>query len=198
LTSPSIGANLWASAKRGVTNALTGKGFKKSGVKGIVGGLGVGTLGFIAPDVAQAYMDAPVKDHGKAKATANQALESGFEVGTGLALFTGAVKSAQWLVPAAAPAIGVAASVAGTAIVGGIAGSAAADVRTRVRRVREKNKRDAAQAQAKYGTPELARRTRLGLDPKTGKPPTLDDAGAIMDRWEREEKKLNKRRGAKE
>jgi hypothetical protein len=195
LTSPSIGANLWETVKRGVV-----KGFKpKNIVKGGAGFAAV-TAMFAAPKVAEAYVDASGDQRARIKAAGGESLEEGIAVGVGMGLFSGGLHLAQKAVPGALAkaGVGLAGAATGSAAIGWAAGTAAGNVYSRVRRVSEKNKRDAEFAQAKYGTPELARRTRLGLDPKTGKPPTLDDAEEIMKRWEREEKKLNKRRGAKE
>jgi hypothetical protein len=198
LTSPAIGANyganLWEAAKRGVKNIIRKPGGKAKTTAGIVGGLGVGTAMFAAPDIASAYVDAAGDSRDRIKALGEQSVESGIEVGGGLALFTGAVKGAQWLAPKVLKApLGVAAHLGGSAVVGHVAGTAAGGVYNRVKRVSDKNKRDAAYAQEKYGTVEAATRTRKGLK-ADGTPMTLDDTEEIARRWEREQAKLKKQR----
>jgi len=140
-------------------------------------------------------MDAPGGDKEKVKALGEQALESGMEVGVGLGLFTTGVKAAQMVLPSIAPAIGAAAHLGGAAIVGGVAGAAAGDIRNRYKRAQDKKARDIAHAKEKYGTVEAATRTRKGLK-ADGTPMTLDDTEEIARRWEREAAKLKKRRGA--
>jgi hypothetical protein len=198
LTSPAIGsnlgANIWDTVKKGVKRGFSAKNVARGGA-----GFAAVTAMFAAPKVAEAYVDASGDQRARIKAAGGESLEEGIAVATGMGLFTGTLLAAKKAAPhVLKPLVGAAGHAAGSAAIGWAAGTAAGNVATRVRRVSDKNKRDAAHAQAKYGTPELARRTRLGLNPKTGKPPTLDDAEEIMKRWEREEKKLNKRRGAKE
>jgi hypothetical protein len=180
--------------KKGVKRGFSAKNVARGGA-----GFAAVTAMFAAPKVAEAYVDASGDQRARIKAAGGESLEEGIAVATGMGLFTGGLLAAKKAAPhVLKPLVGAAGHAAGSAAIGWAAGTAAGNVYTRVRRVQEKKTRDAAHAQAKYGTPELARRTRLGLDPKTGKPPTLDDAEEIMKRWEREEKKLNKRRGAKE
>jgi hypothetical protein len=198
LTSPAIGAsygeNLWAAAKRGVKNIISKPGSKTKTTAGLIGGFGVGTALFAAPDIASAYVDTAGDNRDRIRALGEQSVESGIEVGGGLALFTGAIKGAQWLAPKVLKApIGVAAHLGGAAVVGHVAGTAAGGIYNRVKRIREKNVRDTAHAQEKYGTVEAATRTRKGLK-ADGKPMTLDDTEELAKRWEREQSKLKKKR----
>jgi hypothetical protein len=198
VTNPAVGAhvgeNIWSRMSKAAVRGATGRGAKKAGAIGL--GLGVGTAAFMVPDVASAWVDAPGGTTERIKALGEQSLESGIEVGASLAVFSGLVKGAQAAAPVLAPAIGAAAHLGGSAIIGGIAGTAAGGIYNRVKAVRDKNRRDAAFAKEKYGTVEAATRTRKGLK-ADGTPMTLNDTEEIARRWEREAAKL-KRRGVKE
>jgi hypothetical protein len=197
LTSPSIGsnlgANIWDTVKKGVK-----RGFKPKNIARGASGFAAVTALFAAPEIASAYVDASGTQRDRIKAAGGESLESGIAVGTGMALFTGGLLAAKKAAPQVLkPLVGAAGHAAGSAAIGWAAGTAAGDVYNRVKRVSDKNKRDAAFAQEKYGTVEAATRTRKHLK-ADGKPMTLDDTEEIAKRWEREQAKLNKRRGAKE
>jgi hypothetical protein len=197
LTSPAIGsnlgANIWDTVKKGVKRGFSAKNVARGGA-----GFAAVTAMFAAPKVAEAYVDASGDQRARIKAAGGESLEEGIAVATGMGLFTGTLLAAKKAAPhVLKPLVGAAGHAAGSAAIGWAAGTAAANVATRVRRVSDKNKRDAEHAQAKYGTVEAATRTRKHLTAE-GKPLTLDDTEEIAARWEREQKKLNKRRGAKE
>jgi hypothetical protein len=197
LTSPAIGSNIgeniWKAVQRVGKAALKPKNLARG-----VAGLGIGTAMFAVPEVASAYTDASGSTRDRIKAAGGQSLESGIEIGAGMALFTGGLVAAQKVAPALLkPLVGATGHVAGAAAVGYVAGSAAGGIYNRLKTVRDKNKRDTAHAQEKYGTVEAATRTRKGLNAQ-GKPMTLDDTEELAKRWERELAKRKKRPGAKE
>ena len=192
LTGPAIGANvgsnIWESAKKGVK-----RGFKPKNIVRGASGLAAVTALFASPEIASAYVDASGDQKDRIDAAGGQALESGFAIGTGMALFTGGLMAAKKAVPGAIAkgVVGAAGHAAGSAIVGWTAGTAAGNIYSRVKRVSEKKARDTAYAKEKYGTVEAATRTRKGLK-ADGTPMTLDDTEEIARRWEREAAKLKR------
>jgi hypothetical protein len=201
LTSPAIGSNVGANiseAFKKLGGAVARGAKKPKVVGGLVAGLGAGTALFAAPEIASAYMDASGAQRERIKAAGEQALESGIEVGASLGLFTAGVAGLTKVAPKVLkPVVSGLARFGGSAVVGWTAGAFAGDIYNRVKSVSEKTKREAAYTKEKYGTIEAATRTRKGLRPD-GTRITLDDTEEIARRWEREQAKLNKRRGAKE
>ncbi len=187
LTGPGIGSHVGEGVSKAFKAAI--KSPKLRGGVGLGLGLGVGTAMFAIPDVASAFMDSPGDQRERVKATGEQALESGFQIGAGLALFSGIVAGVRKVAPKVLkPAVGGAAGIGGAAVAGYHAGAFAGDIYNRVKRVSDKNKREAEYNKLRYGSIEAATRTRKGLK-ADGKPMTLDDTEEIARRWERESKR---------